>query len=68
MKPYRRSRLLEKDETIRHYDEIHIKNGYKTNSPTIIVACDGIDVIEKNGEMMFQITLGNILNIIHYQK
>ncbi len=67
MKPYRTSRLLEKDETIRNYDEIHIKNGYKNDSPTVIMACDGIDVVEKNGEMMFQITLGEILNIAHYQ-
>lgn len=44
IKPYYDSRLLDKEnkEEFRHYDYVLFKNGYASNSPTLLVELKGI--------------------------
>lgn len=66
-KPFWESRLFEKDGTPKHFDVVHIVNGYKATSPTVVMEYHGILGIEEfNGKECFKLGLGKILEIKNY--
>ncbi len=67
MKKFWESRLLDKSGQIKNFDEIHIKNGYKPDSPLVKVEFWGIETeVEHDGKKCFKIHLGKVLEIENY--
>ncbi|RAL56576.1 hypothetical protein BLD25_02850 [Candidatus Gracilibacteria bacterium GN02-872] len=66
-KSFWESRLFDKEGKPKEFDEIHIINGYKSDSPTVILEFGGISGIEEfNGKNCFKINLGKIIEIRNY--
>jgi len=65
VKNYWESRLLDSNGTPKDFDEVHIKNGYKTDSPLARVEFIKIHgIVEYEGKDCFKIELGNVIEII----
>jgi hypothetical protein len=52
----------------RHYDEVHFRNGYGKKVPFMRVRFKGVKKIKRNGEAVFAIALGKILELKHYRR
>lgn len=64
VKKYWETRVLEKDWAPKIFDEVHIKNGYNSDSPEIIFKFDkNAWVIDYDWKECFKIDLGEILEI-----
>lgn len=62
--PHWRSRLLDTNGNFKHFDEIHIVNGYSKDSPRAIVEFSGIaPTINDGGKEGFEIRLGRVKEI-----
>lgn len=69
IKPFRTSRLLEAQETFKQFEELHIKNGYKTDAPLAIYEFWGIKKVKnQKGEEVFEIRFGKLKSVEHYDK
>ncbi|MBS9784356.1 hypothetical protein KGV55_03325 [Candidatus Gracilibacteria bacterium] len=67
IKPYWESRIFDKNGEIKNFEEIHIKNGYKPDSPLVKVEFGGIKTeVECEGKKYFKVNLGKILEIENY--
>ncbi len=62
-KPYWTVRLEGRD-----YDEVHFRNGYATKSPFMRIRFKGTKKRKRNGEMVFAIALGKILELKNYKR
>ncbi len=68
VKKYWETRLLEKDWTPKSFDEVHIKNWYKVDSPLAIVEFKGnLWIFEYEWKPHFKLELGKILEIQNYE-
>ncbi|PZM84796.1 hypothetical protein DLH72_02900 [Candidatus Gracilibacteria bacterium] len=68
VKKFWEKRLLDSNGKPKDFDEIHIINGYKLNSPKAIIEFGGIEAIEEfEGKNCFKIKLGDILKIENYE-
>lgn len=47
----------------RHYDEIHFRNGYLKDSPFMRVEFKGLDYGTFEGERVYAILLGDVLEV-----
>ncbi|MBE0638433.1 MAG: hypothetical protein IH598_07930 [Bacteroidales bacterium] len=52
---------MESDDSFKHYDLIHFKNGYHKDAPTMLVEYKGIKIINNYGDRYFEIELGRII-------
>ncbi len=67
VKDYWKSRLIDRKWIPKIFDEIHIKNWYKTDSPLIIFEFWGIEWISKyEWKECFKIKLGKLIRIKNY--
>ncbi len=67
VKKYWESRVLEQDGVPKIFDEIHIKNGYSSDSPLAIVEFKGnLGIFEHEGKDCFKIELGKVLEVRNY--
>lgn len=62
-KPYWTVRLQDRD-----YDEVHFRNGYATKAPFMRVRFKGAKKRKRNGEIVFAIALGKILELKNYKR
>jgi len=72
-KPYWAARLLDNNNTPKHFDEIYFRNGYSKDSPFMRVECKGISLTgkkwwtPKHGELLTErvimIHLGKVLEV-----
>ncbi len=68
VKPYWETRLLKKDWTPKEFDEVHIKNWYKTNSPLAIVEFKwNLWIFEHEWKPHFKLELWKILEVQNYE-
>ncbi|MCP4748761.1 MAG: ASCH domain-containing protein [Desulfobacteraceae bacterium] len=51
----------------RHYDEIHFRNGYSSQSPFMKVEYLGLNQITYDGERVYALQLGKVLEVINWQ-
>ncbi len=58
VKPFWTSRLEGKV-----YSEIHFRNGYGKTAPFARVEFKGVEVIEKDGEPVYAVALGKVLEV-----
>ncbi len=64
---YWRSRLLDKSGQPRAFSAVHIRNGYRTDSPLAILALRGIDgPVAHDGAPHWRIELGAVQQVLHY--
>ncbi len=67
VKKYWESRVLKTDGTPKVFDEIHIKNGYSSDSPLVVVQFSGNNgVVEHECKDCFEIELGEIIEVQNY--
>lgn len=67
VKPYWESRLLEKNWNPKNFNEIHIKNWYKKDSPIIKFEFWWIEwIFEHENKQCFKIKLWKQLEILNY--
>lgn len=64
---YWQRRLLQPDGQPRQFDAIHIRNGYRPDSPLAIFAFGGIGSApqEHQGQLCYRINLGRLLALHH---
>jgi hypothetical protein len=68
VKKYWETRLLEKDWTPKTFDEVHIKNWYKSDSPMCILEFKWNHwIFEHEWKPHFKLELGNIIKILNYE-
>jgi len=68
VKKYWETRLLEKDWTPKTFDEINIKNWYKTDSPLAIVEFKWNHwIFEFEWKQQFKLELGKVKEILNYE-
>lgn len=64
--PHWHSRLVGKDWNFKKFDEIHIINGYKSDSPTMIFEFKNIvPATDENGKIGFEINFGEVKEILN---
>ncbi len=64
VKKYWETRLLDANGAPKEFDEVHIKNGYKSDSPLAIVEFKANHgVFEYEGKDCFKIELGQVLEV-----
>lgn len=69
VKPYWETRLFESDWSPKKFDEVHIKNGYKSDSPLAIFEYKWTHWPQiHNGKNCFQIPLGDLISVENYTK
>ncbi len=69
LKPYWESRLLNKDWSPKEFDEIHIKNWYRPDSPIIKFKFWWIlGIFEHENKQCFKIKLWDLIEILNYNK
>jgi hypothetical protein len=61
IKPFWTSRLEGK-----HYDELHFRNGYSPTAPFARLKCEGVSVGEREGQPVYAIKLGRVLETQFY--
>jgi len=67
VKPFWESRLLEKDWTPKDFDEIHIKNWYRQDSPLIIFKFNwNLWIFEHEWKPHFKLELWKIIDVLNY--
>lgn len=52
----------------RDYDEVHFRNGYMTKAPFMRVRFKRVQKRKRNGEIVFAIALGKILELKNYKR
>jgi hypothetical protein len=62
-KPYWSARLEGRD-----YDEVHFRNGYATEAPFMRVQFKGTKKRKRNGEIVYAIALGKMIEMKNYKK
>ena len=74
IKPYWRSRLFNKDGSVKQYDLVEFKNGYNRNSPTVTLDWRGVRIGQgltvlgaPKDKNIFIIELGSIAAIRNYE-
>lgn len=61
-KPYWESRILNPDGTFKSFTQVEIKNGYKSDSPTLLFDFLGFwEKSEYDGVQSYEVKLGKIL-------
>ena len=66
-KPFWESRLFDKEWKPKEFDEVHVINWYKSDSPTVILEFWWISWIEEfNWKKCFKINLWKIIEIRNY--
>jgi len=64
VKPYWEKRILEKDWNPKNFDEVHIKNWYKKDSPMIIMNFKKFHwIVDYEWKKCFKIELWDVLGI-----
>lgn len=63
IKPHWTQRLLNEHDEVKHYDEVHFRNGYSKIAPFMRVEWMGMRI-----EDQYEILLGKVLEIKNYAK
>jgi len=68
VKKYWESRILDKDWNPKHFDEVHIKNWYKEDSPMAIVEFKWNHwIVEHEWKQCFKLELWKIIEVKNYE-
>ena len=63
IKPYWTKRFFKDKETVKVYNEIHFRNGYRKDSPNMIVEWKGLVLEQYEGKWQYGIILGKVLSV-----